>query len=80
MDENGSNQKSTYSTTKLATNLVEESKDAFPPLNSLVRSFSAILDHCDVRFIFLMAPPVVLTTVPADDGVSRNDRIIDTSS
>ena len=79
-DENGSNQKSTCSMTKLATNLVEESADAFPPLNSLVRSLSAILNHCDVRSIFLMASPVTLTVVLADGGVSRNDRIIDTSS
>ena len=80
MDENGSNQKSTCSTTKLATNLVGESVDAFPPLNSLVRSLSAILDHCDVQSIFLMAPPVTLTVVLADGAASRNDRIIDASS
>ena len=79
-DENGSNRNSTYSTTKLVTNLVEESADAFPPLNSLVESLSVILDHCDVRSIFLVAPPVALTVVLADGGVSRNDRIVDASS
>ena len=74
--ENGSNRKPTaYSTTNLAINVVEESADAFPPLKSVVGSLSAILDHCDVWFIFLMTPPVVLTAVPANGGVPRNNRI-----
>ena len=41
----------TYATTKLAINLVKESSDAFPPLKSVVGGLSAILDHCDVRFV-----------------------------
>ena len=81
MDENGSNRKSNaYSTTKLAINLVEESADAFPPLKSVVGNLSAILDHCDVRFTFLVAPPVVLTAVSANGGVSRSNRIVVASS
>ena len=63
--------------TKLAINLVKESADAFHSLKSVVGSLSAILDHCDVRFTFLIAPPVVLTAVLANGGVSRNDRIVD---
>ena len=41
----------TYATTKLAINLVKESSDVFPPLKSVVGGLSAILDHCEVRFI-----------------------------
>ena len=49
MDENGSNQESTtYPTTKLAINLVEELSDIVPLLESVAGSLSAILDHCDV--------------------------------
>ena len=81
MDENESNRESTpYSATKLVTNLVEESADAFPPLKSVVGSLSAIVDHCDVRFIFLVAPLGVLIAVLANGGVSQNDRIVDASS
>ena len=54
--EDESNWKSTaYSTTKLAINLVKESSDAFPPLKSVVGGLSAILQHCDVRFIYSMS-------------------------
>ena len=81
VDENGSNRKSTtYSATKLAINLVEESADAFPPLKSIVGSLSAILDHCNVCFIFFVTPPVMLTAVLANGGLSQNNRIVDTSS
>ena len=51
--ENKSDRGSTaYATTKLAINLVKESSDAFPPLKSVAGGLSAILDHCDVRFLF----------------------------
>jgi hypothetical protein len=40
-----------YATTKLAINLVKESSDVFPPLKSVAGGLSAILDHCDVRFL-----------------------------
>ena len=51
-DGKGSDWKSTaYSTTKLAINLVKGSADAFSPLNSVMGTLSAILDHCDVCFI-----------------------------
>ena len=66
--------------TKLAINLVEESADTFHSLKSIVESLSAILNHCDVRFTFLIAPPVVLTAVLANGGVSQNNRIVDASS
>ena len=80
-DKNGSNRKSTtYSVTKLAINLVEESADTFPPLKSVVGSLSTILDHCNVCFIFLVTPPVMLTAVLANGGLSQNNRIVDTSS
>ena len=80
-DESESDRKPTpYSITKLATNLVEESADAFPPLKSVVGSLSAILDHCDVCFIFFVTPPVMLTAVLANGCVSRSNRIVDASS
>ena len=50
---NTSDWKSTYAATKLAINLVKESSDVFPPLESVVGGLSAILDHCDV----LPTPP-----------------------
>ena len=79
--ENGSNWKSTaYSATKLAINLVKESADAFPPLKSVMGGLSAILDHCDVRFIYHQTSPMTLTAVLANNGVSKNDRILDPSS
>ena len=81
MDENGSNQNSTaYPITKLAINLVKEPADVAPPLKSVVGSLSGILDHCGVRFIFLMAPPVMLMAVLANGGMSQNDKIVDASS
>ena len=50
--ENKSDWKSTaYAATKLAINLAKESADAFPPLKSVVGGLSAVLDHCEVRFI-----------------------------
>ena len=42
-----------YATTKLAIDLVKESSDVFPPLKSVAGGLSAILDHCDVRFVSL---------------------------
>ena len=49
-----SNWKSTaYSTTKLAVDPVKESSDACPPLKSVAGGLSAILDHCEVRRIYL---------------------------
>jgi len=41
----------TYATTKLAIDLVKESSDVFPPLKSVAGGLSAILNHCEVRFI-----------------------------
>ena len=79
--EKGSNWKSTaYSTTRLAINLVKESADAFPPLKSVMGGLSAILDHCDVRFLSYPTLPMTLTVVLANNGVSKNDRIVDASS
>ena len=50
--ESGSDWKSTaYATTKLAIDLVKEASDAFPPLRAVAGGLSAILNHCDVRFI-----------------------------
>ena len=40
-----------YATTKLAIDLVKESSDVFPPLKSVAGGLSAILNHCDVRFV-----------------------------
>ena len=81
MDENELSRGSTpYSATKLATNMAEESADAVPPLNSLVGSLSAVVNHRDVQFIFLVAPLVMLITVLANGGVSQHDRIVDASS
>ena len=54
--------------------------ETFPPLKSILGSLSAILDHCDVHFISNPNPPMTLTAVPANDGVSQNNRIIDASS
>ena len=52
--ETESDWKSTaYATTELVIDLVKESADAFPPLKSVVGGLSAILAHCDVRFISL---------------------------
>ena len=42
-----------YATTKLAVDFVKESSDVFPPLKSVAGGLSAILDHCDVRFVSL---------------------------
>ena len=50
--ESKSNWNSTaYAATKLAINIVKESSDVFPPLKSVVGGLSAILDHCEVRWI-----------------------------
>ena len=49
-----------YATTKSAINLVKESSDAFPPLKSVVGCLSAVLNHCDVRFILFMPPNICL--------------------
>ena len=67
---------------KPSENTVEPSAtdENFPPLKSVMGSLSAILDHCDVCFISHPNPPMTLTAVLANDGVSQNDRIIDASS
>ena len=50
--ERKSDWKSTaYAATKLAINLVKESSDVFPPLKSVAGGLSAVLDHCEVRFV-----------------------------
>ena len=69
-----------YATTKLAINLVKESADVFPPLKSVAGGLSAILDHCDVRFTSHTTPAMVLTAVLANNGVSKNDRIVEAPS
>ena len=80
-DENGLNwMATTYSATKLAINLVKESADVFPPLKSVVGGLSAILDHCDVRYLSRSALPTILIAVLANGGVSQNNRIFDASS
>ena len=80
-DEAGSNWKSTaYSTTKLAINLVKESADTFPLLKSVMGGLSAILDHCDVWFVSHPTPHVMLTVILANNGMLRNNRIIDALS
>ena len=67
-----------YASAKVVIDVVKESSDAFPPLKSAVGGLAAILKHCDVRSVSL-APSMVLTIVPANDGQSENDRIVDTS-
>ena len=77
-DKSGSNWKSTaYATTKLVINLLKESADAFPPLKSAVGGVSAILDHCDVRFIFHTTPSTMLTAVTANNRLSQNNKSVD---
>jgi hypothetical protein len=79
--ENKSTWKSTaYSTTKLAINMVKESSDVFPPLKSVVGGLSAILQHCDVRSTSQTTASMMLTVIPANDGVPPDDRIVDASS
>ena len=79
-DGSGSNWKTAYATTKLAINLVKESADAFPPLKSVVGGLSAILDHCDVRFIFHTTPPAMFTTVTENNRLSQNNKSVDAPS
>ena len=68
-----------YTTTKLAINLVKESSDVFPPLKSVMGGLSAILDHCDVRYTQIV-PPMILTAVLANNGVSPKSRVFGASS
>lgn len=76
-----SNWKSTtYSTSKLAINLMKGSSDGFPPLKSVSRGLSAILDHCEVRhFTSDHDAPIVLTAILANNPMLSDDRIPDNS-
>ena len=79
--ESGSNRKSTvYSATKLAANLVKGSVGIFPPLKSVTRSLSAILNHSDVWFTSRATLSTALTDVLAKNVVPRSRRIVDAPS